>query len=264
MMRDPLVQVQITEDAMREPRLFVEHDLAAGLAVALSPGQAHYLGHVLRLGPGDAVLLFNARDGEWRGAITELGRNAASVALGAQTRSQSTGCDLWLLFAPVKRAPLDAIATKATELGVSVLQPVFTRFTTVGRVNTGRLRANAIEAAEQCGRLSVPDVREPVALVALLGGWAADRRLLLCDETGGGQPIADALGALRGEPAPGKWAVLTGPEGGFAAEELDAMRDLAMLTPVGLGPRVLRADTAAVAALACWQAVLGDWRADSE
>ena len=248
---------------MREPRLFVDHDLAAGQAVALSRNQAHYLGHVLRLGPGAQVRLFNGRDGEWRGAVAEIGRHAARVALAERIRPQAAGCDLWLLFAPVKRAPVDAIATKATELGVSVLQPVLTRFTSVGRVNTERLRANAAEAAEQCGRLTVPEVRDPAPLAALLAGWAADRRLLLCDETGGGQPIFDALVALRAAGPPGKWAVLTGPEGGFAPEELDAMRDLAMLTPVGLGPRILRADTAALAALACWQAVLGDWCAES-
>ncbi|MEE8332262.1 MAG: 16S rRNA (uracil(1498)-N(3))-methyltransferase [Alphaproteobacteria bacterium] len=248
---------------MREPRLFIDQDLAAGRTIALARGQAHYLGHVMRLGAGAKVRLFNGRDGEWRGAIAKIGRNAASVALEAQARPQEPDGDLWLLFAPVKRAPIDTIATKATELGIAAFQPVFTRFTSVGRVNTGRLRANAIEAAEQCGRLTVPEIREPVALDTLLGEWPADRRLLLCDETGGGRPIADALGALRTPGGPGKWAVLTGPEGGFAPEELDLLRDLAMLTPVGLGPRLLRADTAAVAALACWQAVLGDWRADS-
>lgn len=249
--------------AMREPRLFIDQDLAAGGTIALARGQAHYLGHVLRLGPGDAVRLFNGRDGEWRGAIAEIGRGAATVALETRTRPQAPDCDLWLLFAPVKRAPIDTIATKATELGVSAFQPVFTRFTSVGRVNTGRLRANAIEAAEQCGRLSVPEIREPVVLEDLLGAWPADRRLLLCDESGGGRAIADALGDLRTPGGPGKWAVLTGPEGGFAPDELDALRDLAMLTPIGLGPRLLRADTAALAALACWQAVLGDWRGES-
>jgi len=248
---------------MREPRLFVDHDLAAGLTVALARGQAHYLGHVLRLGAGAPVLLFNGRDGEWRGAIGEIRRDGAAVALGSQNRPQAAGCDLWLLFAPVKRAPVDAIATKATELGVSLLQPVFTRFTAVGRVNTGRLAANAIEAAEQCGRLDVPEVREPARLGDLLARWPSDRRLLLCDETGRGRPIAEVLSEMADPGGSGKWAVLTGPEGGFAPEELDALRDLAMLSPVGLGPRLLRADTAAVAALACWQAVLGDWRDDS-
>lgn len=248
---------------MREPRLFVDHDLAAGLTVALARGQAHYLTHVLRLGAGDPVRLFNGRDGEWRGGLAGIGRHAASVALAERTRPQTGGCDLWLLFAPVKRAPVDYIATKATELGVSALQPVFTRLTAVARINSARLRANAIEAAEQCGRLDVPEIREPARLDAVLAGWPADRRLMLCDETGGGRPIAGALGGRKGADGSGKWAVLVGPEGGFAAEELDALGDLAMLTRVGLGPRLLRADTAAVAALACWQALLGDWPAES-
>jgi 16S rRNA (uracil1498-N3)-methyltransferase len=157
----------------------------------------------------------------------------------------------------VKRAPIDAIAAKATELGVSALWPVFTRHTAVNRVNVQRLHANAVEAAEQCGRLTVPDVKEPRSLADVLADWPSGRVLMVCDETGAAPPVADALSGRR-EP---RWAVLTGPEGGFAESELDALGKLPFVTRVGLGPRVLRADTAAIAALACFQALAGDWRA---
>jgi 16S rRNA (uracil1498-N3)-methyltransferase len=245
---------------MRVTRLYVTHDLSAGASVGLNPSQAHYLNHVLRMGQGDPVHLFNGRDGEWRARIDALGRGWCSAAVEEQTREQPVpaGGDLWLAFAPVKRARIDFIAAKATELGVAALWPVLTEHTAVGRVNAERLHANAIEAAEQCGRLTVPRVMEPAPLREALAGWPGDRRLLWCDESGGGPPIHDALAAAEG-PCRG-WAVLTGPEGGFARSELDALRDLPNSTPVSLGPRILRADTAAIAALACWQATLGDWR----
>lgn len=246
---------------MSDVRLHVANDLGPGLAIRLAAPQAHYLSHVLRLGRGDAVRLFNGRDGEWQGAIEAVGRGWCSVALTAQTRAQTAEPDLWLVFAPVKRARIDFIAAKATELGVSRLVPVFTRHTAVSRVNAERLGANAIEAAEQCGRLTVPEVAEPVGLEELIATWPADRRLLLCDETGAGPPVARALAAAReARPAIGPWAVLTGPEGGFAPSELDLLRKLTIVTTAALGPRILRADTAAIAALACWQALLGDWR----
>jgi 16S rRNA (uracil1498-N3)-methyltransferase len=245
---------------MASVRLYVGHDLGPGRVLALEKGQVHYLGHVMRLGPGAVLSLFNGRDGEWRGTIEAMGRNACSVAVHDRLRTQVAEPDLWLAFAPVKRAPIDLIAAKATELGVAVLQPVLTRHTAVTRVNLGRLRANAIEASEQCGRLTVPEIRAPATLEQLIAAWPADRRLLLCDETGAAPPIAAALaGAGR---APGPWGVLAGPEGGFARSELDALRKLPFVTPATLGPRILRADTAVLAALACWQALVGDWRGE--
>ena len=240
-------------------RLFVESDLAAGASAALDTAQTHYLMHVLRRGAGDVVHLFNGRDGEWRARVERSNRSAAcTAALLDQVRAQAPEPDLWLAFAPVKRAPIDAIATKATELGVSALCPVLTRHTAVTRVNVQRLRANAIEAAEQCGRLTVPEVSQPRTLGEFIAQWPADRSLMLCDETGSAPPVADALG---GRAAAAKWAVLIGPEGGFAQSELDALGKLPFVTAVGLGPRLLRADTAAIAALACLQALVGDWRA---
>ncbi len=247
----------------RKIRLFVEAALGAGTGVELSAAQAHYLGHVLRMARGDDVRLFNGCDGEWRAVIDRIGRASCDVLVTERTRAHETGPDLWLLFAPVKRVPIDFVAAKATELGVSALWPVFTANTAVSRVNIDRLRANAVEAAEQCGRLTVPEVREPVALERALHRWPGARRILLCDESGAGTPLADALmdggGAAAGGPGP--WAVLIGPEGGFARSELDGLRNLPFVTAVGLGPRLLRADTAALSALACWQAVVGDWRA---
>lgn len=245
---------------MRVTRLFVDHDLATGGSVGLAPPQAHYLQNVLRLGAGDPVNLFNGRDGEWRGTIEALRRGWCAVALVERVREQLPEPDLWLVFAPIKRARIDFVAAKATELGVSALVPVFTENTAVGRVNAERLRANAVEAAEQCGRLSVPAVHEPVALEALLAGWPAGRRLIMCDETGGGAPILDVL-RDAGNGGPDQWAILIGPEGGFSRGELDLLAETTIVTRVGLGPRILRADTAAIAALTCWQAVLGDWRA---
>ena len=246
---------------MATVRLHVEHDLAAGLVIGLQPAQAHYLTHVMRMARGDSLSLFNGRDGEWQGLIEATGRGWCSVAVGARQREQVSEPDLWLVFAPVKRARIDFIATKATELGVARLLPVFTRHTAVERVNVERLRANAVEAAEQCGRLTVPDVAEPATLEELIGGWMASRRLLVCDESGAAPPIFEALSAIKGsDAATGGWAVMTGPEGGFAPEELDLLRNSPIVTTVALGPRILRADTAAIAALACWQALLGDWR----
>ena len=236
-------------------RLYVEADLGPGDVVGIGPGQAHYLGAVLRLGRGDAIALFNGRDGEWRAEIDAIGKGWASLRLVERRRAQAAEPDLWLLFAPIKRARIDFLAQKATELGAAVLWPVFTGRTEMSRVNLGRLRANAIEAAEQSGRLGVPAVRPAAALKVVLADWPAGRRLLLCAEQGPARPIAEALAAA--EPA-SPWAVLTGPEGGFTGSELDDLGKLPFVTPVGLGPRLLRADTAALAALACWQALAGD------
>jgi 16S rRNA (uracil1498-N3)-methyltransferase len=215
----------------------------------------------MRRAPGDAVRLFNGRDGEWRAAVKSLGKSRGALAVEAQTRAQAAESDLWLLAAPIKRTAIDFVAAKATELGVSAIQPVFTRRTAVARVNAERLRANAIEAAEQCERLSVPEVRAGAALDRVLGAWPPARKLLFCDETRDGRPIAEALMAERAGAARcaarEPWAILIGPEGGFAPEELQRIRALPGVLPVSLGPRLLRADTAALAALAVWQAVLG-------
>jgi len=235
-------------------RLFVAHDLPAE-SVGLGAPQAHYLLHVLRLSRGDRIALFNGRDGEWAARIEGFGRGWGTLALEGQLRPQDAAPDLWLCFAPIKRARLDFLIEKATELGVAKLWPIMTRHTGVDRVNLDRLRATAVEAAEQSERLTLPAVDPPVTLDALIAAWPAGRRLLHCDESGGGRPIAEAL---AGEATAGPWAILTGPEGGFARAELDALRRLPFVTPVGLGPRVLRADTAALAAIAVFQALSDD------
>lgn len=237
-------------------RLFVNADLSAGGVVTLDGDRAHFLRNVLRLKPGERIALFNGRDGEWGARIVELGKRAAELEVAGRLRVKEPGVDIWLAFAPIKRARIDFIAEKATELGVSVLWPVFTRYTAMDRVNLDRLRANAIEAAEQCGRLSVPEVREPIRFDDMLEQWPAERHLICCDETGGGAPIVDAVRSLP----PGPAGLLIGPEGGFAKEELDRLDKTPNVCRVGLGSRILRAETAALAALACWQAAVGDWK----
>ena len=240
-------------------RLFVDQDLRAGGTVQVDGDRAHYLRNVLRLAAGAAVDLFNGRDGEWRARIADLGKRGATLTVVEQRRAQTPGPDLWLVFAPIKRTRIDGVVEKATELGVSALQPVVTQHTAVDRVNVDRLRSIAVEAAEQCERLSVPPVLAPVSQEKLLAEWPAQRRLLLCAEAGDARPIAEALQSQVYDIA-APWAVMIGPEGGFARSELDALGKLPFVMPVGLGPRVLRADTAALAALACWQAILGDGR----
>lgn len=238
------------------PRLFVAADLTAGAEISLAEGQAHYLRTVMRRSAGDGLVLFNGRDGEWRAVLTELGKRRAVARAETQSRIQAAEPDLWLVFAPLKRTATDLIAQKATEMGISALHPVFTARTDAQRVNTARLATIAMEASEQCERLSLPAVAEPRTLDALLGDWPSDRRLILCDETGVAPPAAEVLDALEpGLPA----ALMIGPEGGFAKGELDRLRKLEFVTPVALGPRILRAETAAVAVLALWQSALGDW-----
>lgn len=238
-------------------RLFIEGDLASGASVECGRDQAHYLCHVLRLDPGAGVALFNGRDGEWLAHIDRIGKKSADLMVGRRLRPQAPEPDLWLVFAPVKRAPLDFLVRKATELGVSALLPAMTRRSVVERVRRERMEANAIEAAEQCERLTVPRVDHARPLSRILDDWPAARHILLCAEAGDATPINDLLQqADRGAP----WAILIGPEGGFDQTELDVLNKLPNVDAVGLGPRILRADTAALAALACWQAVLGDWR----
>jgi 16S rRNA (uracil1498-N3)-methyltransferase len=241
-------------ELMFPPRLHVSGDLAADSPVALDAGQAHYLGRVLRLGVGAPVLLFNGRDGEWTATIAHLGRADATAVPGHRLRPQNGSADLWLCFAPLKKDATDAIVIKATELGATRLMPVLTRRTESVRVNTGRLRANAVEAAEQTERLDLPEIAEPVTLDRLLAAWPVARPLLVCAEAGPARPLAAVAAGMADAPV----GFLVGPEGGFTPEELDLLRDLPFVRAVGLGPRILRADTAALAALAIWQAIRGD------
>ncbi|MEI9993144.1 MAG: 16S rRNA (uracil(1498)-N(3))-methyltransferase [Rhizomicrobium sp.] len=256
-------------------RLHVEAALGEGLRVMPDAGQAHYLLHVMRAKAGDRVNLFNGRDGEWLARIAEASKRACVLECERRVAPQVAVPDLWLCFAPIKKTPADYVVQKATELGVRVLQPVFTRRTIVTRVNLDRMRANAVEAAEQSGRLSVPDCREPLTVDKLLARWPRDRRLFFCDEGGDALSIAEAVrnppplmeeggelmvsaSAAREvlhEPA----AIFTGPEGGFDAAEREMLRAFPFVTPVTLGPRILRADTAALAALTIWQSIQGDW-----
>jgi 16S rRNA (uracil1498-N3)-methyltransferase len=242
----------------RSPRLFVDARLAPGEIVAIERGQSNYLGNVLRLGAGDMILAFNGRDGEWRASIAG-GKRPDSLTILAQTRPQDRLPDLAYVFAPLKHARLDYMVQKAVEMGASSLQPVLTRFTQVSRVNSERMRANVVEAAEQCGILSIADVAEPVTLDRFLGARESQRLLVFCDEAA---DATDPLQALQGGPAAAAGVdVLIGPEGGFAEEERAILLRQKRILRLSLGPRILRADTAAVAALALVQAVLGDWTA---
>jgi 16S rRNA (uracil1498-N3)-methyltransferase len=236
-------------------RLFTPHSLSAGADLALDHGQSHYLASVMRQGVGDEVLLFNGRDGEWRAAITVVTKRAVGLRAEALARPQAMGPDLDLVIALVKRGRLETIVEKAAELGARRLVPVLTERTNADRARVGRLTAIATEAAEQTGRLDVPQVLEPAKLDKLLKAWEPGRRLLFCDEAGDAAPIPDAL---KGQPA-GPWAILIGPEGGFSPNERAMLRALPYATPAALGPRILRADTAAISALTLWQAALGDW-----
>jgi len=239
-------------------RLFVDAPLSLGADILLNDAQAHYVVHVMRLGAGDSLLLFNGNDGEWQGRVAALTKRRVNVSCERRTAPQSDVPDLWLAFAPIKKTPADYVAQKATELGARVLQPVLTERTNARRVNSARLKANAIEAAEQSGRVSVPEVRELITLDALLAAWPKERRLIFCDEAGDAEPIAAALAKTRGNSD--AWAILTGPEGGFTPDERSLIRKQSFVLPVTLGPRIMRADTAALAALTVWQAALGDWR----
>ena len=237
-------------------RLHVPDDLAAGAGVIPAPDQGRYLVTVMRLAIGAEVLLFNGRDGEWRATLVEAGKRVCRLAVGARMRPQENGPDLDLIIALVKRARLEAIIEKAAELGARRVRLAITRRTNADHTNVARLQAIAVEAAEQTGRLDVPEVMAPEKLDRMLDGWDADRALMFCDEGGGVPPALAALGPLTAGPA----AVLIGPEGGFAPEEGERLRALPFVTAVSLGPRILRADTAAIAALTLWQAALGDWR----
>lgn len=236
-------------------RVFVSAALAEGAEIAATPEQTNYLVKVLRMKPGAVLLVFNGTDGEWRARLDAVGKRSATLVIEEQVRPQTGGPDIDYLFAPLKHARLDYMVQKATELGVKRLRPVLTRHTIADRVNLERMRANVIEAAEQCGVLRVPDVAEPQKLAVVLANWEPARTLVFCDE---GAAMANPVEALRRIPA-GPLAVLVGPEGGFAEEERAALLDKPFTRVVSLGPRILRADTAAVAALALVNATLGDW-----
>jgi 16S rRNA (uracil1498-N3)-methyltransferase len=278
------------------PRLYVDAALARDSVLQPDSEQTHYLLHVLRLKLGDVARLFNARDGEWKATVTQISKRSITLSLQEQTRQQRTEPDLWLCAAPIKKAHFDFMIEKATELGVTVLQPILTARTQIRGVNLDRCRALAIEAAEQSERLAIPEIRKPVNLDKLIAGWPADRRPIVCAEWGDAMPVGLALnemicrkrgaiplplaGGVRGglveqsasftspppsPPASGRGAltataILAGPEGGLAAEELEKLRALPGAVFIRLGPRILRADTAAISALACWQALQGDWR----
>ena len=236
-------------------RLYVDAPLGQGARLALSREQANYLLNVLRLGAGASVIIFNGRDGEWRAELADTGRKSASLDVVEALRAQEAGPDLDYLFAPLKHARLDYMIQKAVEMGAARLRPVLTRRTQAHRVNTDRMRANVIEAAEQCGILALPGIEEPVALDKTLAQWPKDRLLVFCDEDA---PMADAVAALRARAQAGdKLAVLIGPEGGFDPSERAMLMKMEQTLAISLGPRILRADTAAVAALAVVQAAFG-------
>ncbi|WP_079639510.1 16S rRNA (uracil(1498)-N(3))-methyltransferase [Sphingopyxis flava] len=233
------------------PRLFIDQPLGAESALAIDGTAAHYLLHVMRAKTGDPLLLFDNRSGEWLASIAETGKRTLTVRIERQTRPLERVPDLWLCFAPVKKARLDWIIEKATELGVARLQPVITERTIVERVKRERIEAQIVEACEQCGRTALPELAEPVKLPQLLKDWPAERTLLFADEAGG-IPLTDA-----GAPAPA--AILTGPEGGFTDREREALLAHPAVRRIALGPRILRAETAAIAATGIWMAAYGDW-----
>lgn len=235
-------------------RLFVDAPLGAGQAVPLSRENANYLFAVMRLSVGDRITVFNGADGGWLAEIAEGSKRGGVLVCHDQTQPQQNPPDLWLLFAPIKKTRTDFIVEKAAEMGAARICPVHTAYTNSERIKQDRLQAHAVEAAEQCGGTFVPEVAKLEPLSKLLDHWPQERRILFCDETRAGEALS-----LSDAPA-GPWAILIGPEGGFAPEEIDRLRGLTYCHSIALGPRILRADTAAVAALTLWQSQLGDWQ----
>lgn len=235
-------------------RLFVNEPYASGATLTLSVGQSHYLSHVMRCREGEVVAVFNGRDGQWRSEIAAIGKKSVTLALISQMQRQQPSPDVWLAFAPIKHKT-ELVVEKAVELGASALMPVFTRHTVVRSINHDKLKAHAIEAAEQCGRHDVPAITEYKHIASLLAAWPKNRLLLHADEGGGGKDLKKVLSGLSAIAC----GVLIGPEGGFAADERQMLQQAPFVRPFGMGPRILRADTAAVAALACVQAWAGDW-----
>lgn len=243
----------------RLPRLFVGHDLSQGRTIALDKDQSLYLAAVLRKVVGDEVVLFNGRDGAWLCRLTSDSKKSVTLAVVEEVAAQTEKSDLWYGFAPLKSERLDYVIQKAVEMGAGVIQPVMTQYTQVHRLKTERLHANAIEAAEQCEVLSVPTIAEEISLERLLSDWPKqheNRRLIFADEGEASSSPVAALTALKGQ----KIGLLIGPEGGFSDAEREKLRALPFVVPISLGPRILRADTAAVAAMAVIQATIGDWR----
>jgi 16S rRNA (uracil1498-N3)-methyltransferase len=253
---DPSYGERMARTDFRTPRLYVSQDLATGAELRLDPQQTNYLVNVLRLGAGAPVLLFNGRDGEFSARLATSSRKAASLIVGARTRAQEAPPDIDYLFAPLKHARLDYMAQKAVEMGARRLRPVITRHTQVARVNLERLRANAIEACEQCGVIWIPEIAPAEPLGEALERWPPERLLVFCDEDA---DQAGPLDALANAPKEGGVGLLIGPEGGFDDNERAAILSAPRVLRLSLGPRILRADTAAVAALALIQATLGDW-----
>ena len=235
-------------------RLYVPHDLAPGAQLTLDEGQSRYLSAVMRQTVGDTLAVFNGRDGEWRASVATVGKRAVTLTALSCARPQQVGPDLDLVIALVKRGRLETIIEKAAELGARRVRLVTTERTNADHIRVERLRAIAMEAAEQTGRLDVPQIAEPVKLDRLLADWDPARRLLFCDEAGDAPTVMEAV------TAPGPWAILIGPEGGFSPGERDRLRALPYAAAATLGPRILRADTAAISALTLWQAAVGDWR----
>ncbi|PIB26142.1 16S rRNA (uracil(1498)-N(3))-methyltransferase [Amylibacter kogurei] len=236
-------------------RLFVDAPMGVGQSVSLNRDQSHYLFGVMRLKTGDLLEIFNGQDGAWLAEIAQAGKRAGELICRENSQPQSMPPDLWLLFAPIKRARTDFIVEKATELGVSQIQPITTDFTNSDKIRQDRLQAHALEAAEQCGGTYVPPVKPLEKLTKLLQDWPSDRQILFCDETSAGKAKTDFANSPRD-----KWAILIGPEGGFSQAEIERLRGLEFVTSMSLGPRILRADTAAVAAITLWQNARGDWR----
>ncbi|MDG4718428.1 MULTISPECIES: 16S rRNA (uracil(1498)-N(3))-methyltransferase [Thalassospira] len=258
----------MTADATRaRQRLFVHDPITAGCEIELAPEQSHYLEHVMRLKPGTPVKVFNGRDGEWLGTISELRKKKGRITAETLLREQGNEAGPTLVFAPIKKQRLDFLIEKAVELGVGKLQPVITQHGITDKVRLDRLQAQVIEAAEQCERLTVPDVAEPVRLLDWVANGAENHHLLFCDETGSGSPIGEVTSQLLAKGAGSvidninvvNHALVIGPEGGFSADELERIRKQPFATPVSLGPRILRAETAAIAALTVYQDRIGDW-----
>ena len=259
-MRLAVAYIPLMSASAPKTRLYVESDLVNGVSLSPTHDQQHYLTTVMRLGDGDAVAIFNGRDGEWRARIDKTGKRSCVLHVDTQLKTQQASPDLWLLFAPVKKLRLDFIAEKASEMGCSRIWPVRTDYTQVSRVNSERMLANAIEAAEQTERLDVADIMDFTPLAAALAALEEDRRLIFCDEALADAPTHNAIDVLKAAAPMPRAAILIGPEGGFSGDERNMLLARQNCLKVSLGPRILRADTATISALSCYQSICGDWQ----